>query len=114
MKQSAVEWLLSNLKKIELTGQDTDEKIENYKKQRHQIIQEAIKLENELREINKIDNRVDNLKYLFWFTDDEIADGSIVYQNELKKYLDNMQAFKESISFMQGAKWYREQIKQRL
>jgi hypothetical protein len=111
MKKSAVEWLLFNLKKIELTGQDTDEKIENYKKQRQQIIEDSIKLEFELRELNE---RVDHLKHLFTFTDDEIMDGSIEYQKQLSKYLDNMQAFKESISFMMGAKWYREQIKQRL
>jgi hypothetical protein len=114
MKKSAVEWLLFNLKKIELTGQDTDEKIENYKKQRQQIIEDSIKLEFELRELNKIENKVDTLKHLFSFTDDEIADGSIEYQKSLSKYIDNMQAFKESISFMNGAKWYREQIKQRL
>ena len=107
MKQTAVEWLLSNLKKIELTGQDTDEKIENYKKQRIQIIQDAIKLENELREKYNLEKDIE-------FTDDEIADGSIEYQNQLNKYVDNMQAFRESISFMQGAKWYREQLKQRL
>lgn len=114
MKESAVKWLISNLKKIELTGQNTDEKIENYKKQRQQIIEDAIKLENELMQIKEFDNRIDTLKYLFCLTDEEIQAGTTEYEELLVEYIDVTQAFKESISFMQGAVWYRQQIEKRL
>lgn len=106
MNQSAVAWLLSKLEKIKLFGQTPDEKIASYQFQRNEIIQQAVELEYKLRLNHEIENYIE-------LTDDEIADGSIEYQKNLTKYLDNMQAFKESISFMQGAKWYRQQLNER-